>query len=676
MHSFFSQKAMLQKKLAAALGVIICSGLVFLPRAPYMHVAAATNLVPNPSFESATVNPNTPDNWHPGGYGSNTAVFTYPHAGPNGAADKAPKITMSNYVNGDAKWYFDNVPVTGGTSYVFSDAYNSDVSTAIMAQFTLKDNSLLYQQLAILPSSNGAWAHTAALSLTAPANAAYVTIFHLIQSNGTLLVDNYDLEASAVTGAGSYPGGLVSFTFDDGWLSQYSSARPALNAAGIKGTFYIITNAMQSPATYGAYMNAAQVGQLQADGHEIGAHTQDHCDLSMLLANPASANIPNAGGPPGSACAWQVTGQTSAQSQVANSKAALLASGISNVTSFAYPYGSYNAAAKSIVAATGMSARTIDGGFNTSATDPLALKGQIVDANTTLAQVQGWIDTAKATNSWLILVFHQIDSQSTIASRGESDGSTPELLAQIASYVKSQNISVKTVSGALSGVTTPTPPTPPAPTPVPVPNLNPLGITFISPTASSTVSGVVNLDIQVKNANGPLSKISYAVDGSVIPGFSYTATWDTTKTTNGTHVLSATVTDFQGNQSTASINVIVTGASPVTPPTPPTNPTPTTTPTSGLSATFQSPLPNAVVSGSVPVSIQVSGMQGGIRRIKYAVDGSSIAGTSYVTTWDSTKQTNGSHILSVTVTDSSGAQVTSSVTVTVNNIVTVSRFRR
>ncbi|MFZ0161688.1 MAG: polysaccharide deacetylase family protein, partial [Kineosporiaceae bacterium] len=44
--------------------------------------------------------------------------------------------------------------------------------------------------------------------------------------------------------AASTQGGVVSFTFDDGKITQYTNARPALNAAGIKGTFYMISDAL------------------------------------------------------------------------------------------------------------------------------------------------------------------------------------------------------------------------------------------------------------------------------------------------------------------------------------------------------------------------------------------------------------------------------------------------
>jgi len=68
--------------------------------------------------------------------------------------------------------------------------------------------------------------------------------------------------------------GAVSITFDDGLPSQFSLGIPALDARGIKGTFYVITDRVGG--AWDPWKNAAMAG------HEIGSHTKSHPYLTML----------------------------------------------------------------------------------------------------------------------------------------------------------------------------------------------------------------------------------------------------------------------------------------------------------------------------------------------------------------------------------------------------------
>src|SRR6476646_8795529 len=81
-----------------------------------------------------------------------------------------------------------------------------------------------------------------------------------------------NIDGAVITQGKTVPQGLVSFSFDDGQVGHFVNARPALEAAGMRGTFYIISDALG----YGPpSMDAAQVRQLAAKGHEIGNHTRD-----------------------------------------------------------------------------------------------------------------------------------------------------------------------------------------------------------------------------------------------------------------------------------------------------------------------------------------------------------------------------------------------------------------
>jgi len=67
------------------------------------------NLISNPSFESSST---TPVGWSKGGYGTNNRALTFPVSGLNGG--RGAGVSITSYTNGDAKWYFTDVPVAPG----------------------------------------------------------------------------------------------------------------------------------------------------------------------------------------------------------------------------------------------------------------------------------------------------------------------------------------------------------------------------------------------------------------------------------------------------------------------------------------------------------------------------------------------------------------------------------
>ena len=76
---------------------------------------------------------------------------------------------MTSYSSGDAKWVFRDVPVTPNTLYTFSDAYRSNVTTQLVAQYTATNGSVSYAWIADVPAA-ASWA-TTNYQLSTPANA-------------------------------------------------------------------------------------------------------------------------------------------------------------------------------------------------------------------------------------------------------------------------------------------------------------------------------------------------------------------------------------------------------------------------------------------------------------------------------------------------------------------------
>jgi peptidoglycan/xylan/chitin deacetylase (PgdA/CDA1 family) len=212
-------------------------------------------------------------------------------------------------------------------------------------------------------------------------------------------------------------GGVASLTFDDGQTGQFTHAAPVLAAAGLHGTFYIISDALD----WGSLnMTAAQVAQLAAEGHEIGDHTRDHADLASLSAGQIDAEF-------------------------ADSVAALKARAGVTPATCAYPYGSASSTVESIAAKYFTACRGTTGGTNSGGANRYALRVFYVHSSTSAADVRAAADAARAAGAWVIFVYHGVGTGGTA-----DDVSTAQFSDQVAA-VKASGIAVQTVAQAMSG---------------------------------------------------------------------------------------------------------------------------------------------------------------------------------------------------------------------------------
>ncbi len=150
-----------------------------------------TNLIQNPSLETAGAG-GDPANWVRAGWGTNNRVFTYPVSGKEGS--KAARVAMTSRIDGDAKWRFADVPVTGGQSLTLAHSYRSNVSTDLTARYTMNNGSFQYVGLGRIASSTS-WA-SRSNTFVVPANAKSVTVMNILFSVGWLEVDAFSLTPS------------------------------------------------------------------------------------------------------------------------------------------------------------------------------------------------------------------------------------------------------------------------------------------------------------------------------------------------------------------------------------------------------------------------------------------------------------------------------------------------
>ena len=133
-------------------------------------------------------------------------------------------------------------------------------------------------------------------------------------------------------------------------------------------------------------------------------------------------------------------------------------------------------------------------------------------------------------------------------------------LAQLLANTNSGSAGNNIPSGAGNGNGDSNAPTPPA-------NItigNALGIAFVSPVTGNTVSGTVELDVNITLApSSTISRLDYELDGADLgqglwtnnPAYSYS--WNTAASADASHTLTALVTDSTGATSTAKLAVTV-----------------------------------------------------------------------------------------------------------------------
>ena len=128
----------------------------------------------------------------------------------------------------------------------------------------------------------------------------------------------------------------VILSFDDGWENQYVNAFPLLQKYGFTATFYVVTGYLD----HQNFMTVAELKTMIAAGMTIGCHSRTHPALTGL-------------------------GSAGLQNEIAGSKAWLEQQLGVAVTTFAYPYGAYNATVVAATKAAGFrTARTVDDGYH------------------------------------------------------------------------------------------------------------------------------------------------------------------------------------------------------------------------------------------------------------------------------------------------------------------------
>ena len=192
------------------------------------------------------------------------------------------------------------------------------------------------------------------------------------------------------------------------------------------------------------------------------------------------------------------------------------------------------------------------------------------------------------------------------------------------------------------------------------PDTTPPAVSMITPADGTTVSGTVKATASASDNVGVVG-VQFQLDGVNLGPESknapYAISWNTTTTSNGSHMLDAVARDAAGNKTTsAAVTVTVSNSSGDT--TPPT-------------VSMTAPTNGATVSGSVAVTANASDNVG-VAGVQFQLDGANLGAedtaSPYSISWDTTAASNGSHTLTAVARDAAGNRTTSSpVSVTVSN---------
>jgi peptidoglycan/xylan/chitin deacetylase (PgdA/CDA1 family) len=185
---------------------------------------------------------------------------------------------------------------------------------------------------------------------------------------------------------------VVSLTFNDGAVSQFTYAAPALAEHHQQATFFVATGAIDDH--HAAAMQWWQLDRLYAEGHEIGGMGRAHTNLTTRQLDAARL-----------------------RREVCEDARRLKAQGY-DPTTFAYPAGAANRAAEQIVRSCGYRAARAAGGLTATGrhrveppggADRFAVRTATTPSGPLqLGTLQRAVRAAAGRGGWLPLAFNQV----------------------------------------------------------------------------------------------------------------------------------------------------------------------------------------------------------------------------------------------------------------------------
>jgi peptidoglycan/xylan/chitin deacetylase (PgdA/CDA1 family) len=220
----------------------------------------------------------------------------------------------------------------------------------------------------------------------------------------------------------NWPGGVVSFTFDDFPRSAWVNGGAILEKYDRRGTYYTAMGLAGTASNLGPMFTFDDLRAAHAQGHEIACHTFSHRDCARV---------------PAAEIAREIDKNTDALSQALGGAA---------VANFAYPFGGVSQSAKHALARRFASCRGTGRGLIRGTADLADLPGtSLYSQNFDRDQLCQLIEDAQAENAWLIFYTHDV------AEEPSPFGCTPAQFQSIVAYA-AENTAVLPVRDVLAGL--------------------------------------------------------------------------------------------------------------------------------------------------------------------------------------------------------------------------------
>ena len=383
------------------------------PQDIYQQTPPATgpNLIPNQNLTST--DGTAPDEWSSFSYGDNQSSFTY--VSNNGLPYMHSQI--DNYKNGEAKWQYAPIGVSANQRYVFDATYRSDVPVEVVAEYTLGDAGRKFETIReLLPAKD--WTQFDQV-FEIPESADSVMVTLVLKRSGYVDMRSLELHNQTLPGPLVWDRSRLSLTFDDGWLSSFTNGAALLNKYGYEGTFYL------NPSTIDTtnFISSAQVQNLRDNGHQIASHGYKHLNYTTLDRSVIDYQLKYA-----AQYFTQVHGLTTID--------------------FAAPFGGNDAQIAYYAHKYYSSLRGTDPGVNTRQNfNPYNIRVLYMGHSITQQRLADEITKTKATNGWLVIVYHRIEP----SSNSEIVVTSTQLEQQL-DAIKSSGVLVEPVAAALQEI--------------------------------------------------------------------------------------------------------------------------------------------------------------------------------------------------------------------------------
>lgn len=212
---------------------------------------------------------------------------------------------------------------------------------------------------------------------------------------------------------------FVSFTFDDVPRSACVTGARILEDSGGRGTYYIC-GGFESDGKTNYFFDGADLRRLRSAGHEIGSHGFAHVDYQSISAREVQADVDR-------------------------NDRYFESIGLPLATTFSYPFGCVNPAAKKVCAARFSACRGVQPAVNQRQVDlnlikSLHLYSSLIDLTALTAEFQ----RLKREGGWLVFMTHAVTEQP------DDCDLTPELLQAAVRLAVESNVPIMTVEGVVA----------------------------------------------------------------------------------------------------------------------------------------------------------------------------------------------------------------------------------